>query len=391
VSDINPPVLVGAVGETGLTNVVLTFSKALEDAATNITHYVVDGGVGGLNATLDPATRLSVTLTTTTQQPLKAYTVTVNGVRDATPAHLTIAANSTAPFRSSVAGRGAANNVAEAGGYTLVYSLDIPVVANYFSGITYNVDQSAGITSFSRIAYYLELQPKGKPLNYLWASMNAFTNNVKAIGVPTLASGAIFQQPVTNLSVASSLVGMVTGTNPAGSLEFWPYNYTAVNALGVANASDTLYDWGDTIDRGGYHGSMQLANPAASQELFCFNDWGGNNETAAIGIGNNPAPGGNPDWTFAANADTYTVKTLQVYVLANSTSFRITGQKFQSPGQFAVTCETQTGSVYSLWRTLALGSGTWTKVSGATAASGSTTLVDPQATNRASFYQVRTP
>ncbi|MCX6928549.1 MAG: hypothetical protein NT154_35870 [Verrucomicrobia bacterium] len=390
VSNTNPPVLIGAVGQTGLTNVVLTFSKALEEAATNITHYAVDGGVGVLNATLD-ATRLKVTLTTTTQQPLKNYIVTVNGVRDATPAHLTIAANSTATFRSSIAGRGAANNVAEAAGYTLVYSLEIPVAANYFNGITYNLDQSAGITSFSRIAYYMELQPNGQPLNYLWASMNAFTNNVKAIGVPTRASGAVFQQPVTNLSVVSSMAGIVTGTNLAGSLEFWPYNYTALNAAGVANASDLVYDWGDTLDRGGYHGSMQLAYPAARQELFCFNNWGGDNGTAAIGIGNNPAPGGNPDWTFAANADIYTVKTLQVYVLANPTSFRITGQKFQSPGQFAVTCDTQSGSVYSLWRTLDVGSGVWTKVSQATAASNSTTLVDSQATNRVSFYQIRTP
>ena len=391
VNNANPPVLVGALGETGLTNVVLTFSKALEDAATNPSHYALDGGLSVLNATLDPATRLAVTLTTTAQHPLTNYTVTVNGVRDATPAHLTIAANSTATFRSSVAGRGAVRNVAQAAGYTLVYSLDVPVFPNYFSGITYDVDQSAAISSFSRIAYYVELQPKGRPLNYLWASMAAFTNNVKAIGVPTLSSGAVFQQPVTNLDVASSVVGMVTGTNLVGNLEFWPYNYTAGNALGVANASDTLFDWGDTLDRGGYHGSMQLANAAASQELFCFDNWGGNGGTAALGIGNNPDPAGNPDWTFAANADTYAVKTIQVYVLANPASFRITGQGFQSAGKFAVTCDTQTGAVYSLWRTLDLRSPAWTKVSEATALGSSTTLVDNQATNAISFYQVRTP
>ena len=391
VSNNNPPVLVGAVGETGLTNVVLTFSKALEDAATNTSHYTLDGGASVLNATLDPATRLVVTLTTTAQQPLKTYTVTVNGVRDATSAHLTVAANSTATFRSSVAGRGAASNVAEAAGYTLVYSLDVPVAANYFSGITYDIDQSAAISSFSRIAYYVELQPNGKPLNFLWASMAAFTNNVKAIGVPTLSSGAIFQQPVTNLNVVSSVVGLVTGTNLVGNTEFWPFNYTALNAVGVPNASDTLYDWGDTLDRGGYHGSMQLANAAASQELFCFNNWGGNGGTVAIGIGSNPDPAGNPDWTFAANADIYTVKTIQVYVLANQTPFRITGQGLQGPGKFAVTCDTQTGAVYSLWRTLDLKSVSWTKVSEATAVGSSTTLVDAQATNRASFYQVRTP
>jgi len=389
-ANTNLPVLVGGQGQTGLTNVVLTFSKALEEAATNTSHYALNGGVGVLKAELDPLTRLTVRLTTTAQQPLTTYTVTVNGVRDGTAAHLAVAPNSTAVFRSSIVGRGAANNVAEAGAYTLVYSLEVPVAANYFSGIAYNVDQSASISSFSRIAYYVELQEQGKALNYLWASMAAFTNNVQAIGVPTLASGAVYQQAVSELHVASSVAEIVTGTNLTGTLEFWPYNYDRGNGAGVANASADLYDWGDTLNRGGYHGSMQLANAAASQELFCFNNWGGGGGTAALGIGNNPQAGGNPDWTFAANADIYTVKTIQVYVLGNAKSFRISGERFQGPGQFAVTAETQPGTTYSLWRTLSV-IPNWTKVASATATGASTTLVDPQATNSTAFYQVRTP
>jgi len=387
-ANTNLPVLVGGQGQTGLTNVVLTFSKALEEAATNTSHYALNGGVGVLKAELDPLTRLTVRLTTTAQQPLTTYTVTVNGVRDGTAAHLAVAPNSTAVFRSSIVGRGAANNVAEAGAYTLVYSLEVPVAANYFSGIAYNVDQSASISSFSRIAYYVELQEQGKALNYLWASMAAFTNNVQAIGVPTLASGAVYQQAVSELHVASSVAEIVTGTNLTGTLEFWPYNYDRGNGAGVANASADLYDWGDTLNRGGYHGSMQLANAAASQELFCFNNWGGGGGTAALGIGNNPQAGGNPDWTFAANADIYTVKTIQVYVLGNAKSFRISGERFQGPGQFAVTAETQPGTTYSLWRTLSV-IPNWTKVASATATGASTTLVDPQATNSTAFYQVR--
>jgi lysophospholipase L1-like esterase len=391
VANTNSPVLVGAVGQTGLTNVVINFSKALEDAATNSSNYALDGGVSVLSAALDPATRTAVTLTTSPQQSMKSYTVTVNGVRDGTSAHLAIAPNSTATFRSSIAGRGAANNVAEAAGYTLVYSLDVPVLANYFNGITYNIDNSAAISSFSRIAYYVELQQNDKPLNFLWASMEPFTRNVKAIGVPSLASGAVYQQPVGSMNVASSVAGIVTGTNLVGNLEFWPYNYDTANGAGVTNASSTVYDWGDTINQGGYHGSMQLANAAASQELFCFNNWGGGGGTAAIGIGNNPDPAGNPDWTFAANADTYAVKTIQVYVLAGQKPFKITAESLQGPGQFAVTCDTQPGALYSLWRTSDLQSASWTKVSQATAVTNSTTFVDPQATSTTSFYQVRTP
>jgi hypothetical protein len=187
------------------------------------------------------------------------------------------------------------------------------------------------------------------------------------------------------------VAGIVTGTNLVGNLEFWPYNYDTANGAGVTNASSTVYDWGDTINQGGYHGSMQLANAAASQELFCFNNWGGGGGTAAIGIGNNPDPAGNPDWTFAANADTYAVKTIQVYVLAGQKPFKITAESLQGPGQFAVTCDTQPGALYSLWRTSDLQSASWTKVSQATAVTNSTTFVDPQATSTTSFYQVRTP
>ena len=312
-SNNNPPVLVGADGETGLTNVVLSFSKALEDAATNISHYALNGGLSVLQAALDPATRLSVTLTTSPQMPLSNYTVTVNGVRDATPAHLTIAANSTATFRSSIAGRGATNNIPEAASYTLVYSLDIPDSANYANGLTYTIDNRAGVSGFSRIAYYLELQESGKNLNFLWVSMDAFTTNVNQIGVPTVPSGALFQQPVANMDVFSSDADIVTGTNLAGgNLKFWPSNYASTNSAGVPNASDTLYDWGDQPTPGGY-GSMQVANAAASQMLISFNNWGGNGGTVDLGIGNDP--NGNPDWTFAGNASGYAVKTLQVYAL----------------------------------------------------------------------------
>ncbi len=383
------PALVKAVGQTGLTNVVLTFSTPLEDAATNISHYAIDGGVSVLDAHLDSATRLLVTLTTTAQNPLSTYTVTVNGVRDQSPAHLQVPANSTAKFRSSIAGRGAEANVPEAANYTLVYSLNIPDAPNYKTNIVYDVDRSSAITAFSRIAYYLELQESGKALNYMWVSMDAFTNDARRIGVPTVSSGATYQQPVANMNVTTSLEGVVTGTNlQGGNLEFWPSNYEAANAALVPNASDTLYDWGDRMTAG-QHGSMQIHNAEASQVLVGFNNWGGNGTIADLGMGTNP--NGQPDWTFAGNASSYVVKTLQVYVLSNQKPFGIIGRGFESAGKFKVTCEAQSGNAYSLWRTPELGSPVWTKVTETTATSGTVTLIDSQATNKASFYQVRTP
>jgi hypothetical protein len=383
------PAVAGATGLTGLTNVVLTFSKALEDDAANTAHYALNGGINVLKATLDPANKLVVTLTTSAQQPLTSYTVTVNGVRDQTSAHLAVAPNSTATFKSSIAGRGAAVNVPEAANYSLVYSLDIPDAANYLNGIVYNVDHHAAMTSFSRVAYYLELQPVAGPLNYIWVSMDAFTNDASRIGVPTVPSGEVYQQPVAKMNVASSVASITTGENLAGgNIEFWPSNYTEPNAAGVPNASDTTFDWGDTVTPGTY-GSMQVHNADASQVLFAFNNWGGSGGTACLGIGNNPT--GQPDWTFAGNASSYVVKTLQVYVLLDQKPFNILSRGFQSAGNFKVTCEAKSGSVYSLWRKLDLRTGTWSKVAEATATANTVSLIDTQATNTASFYEVRTP
>ena len=150
--------------------------------------------------------------------------------------------------------------------------------------------------------------------------MDAFTGDVNQIGVPTLASGTTLQQPVANMNVVSSVTGIVTGTGLAGgNLEFWPYNYTEPNSALVPNASDTAFDWGDTPATSGQYGSMQLHNAEASQVLFAFNNWNGN-AFADLGIGSNPSPTGQPDWTFAGNAASYTVKTLQVFVLPVSNS-----------------------------------------------------------------------
>jgi cbb3-type cytochrome oxidase subunit 3 len=292
-------------------------------------------------------------------------------------------------FTAFAVERGARNNVPEAANYDLVYSLDIPDTPNYSNGVPYNIDYSGQISGFSRVAYYLELQQGTNPLKYIWVSMNAFTTNVNQIGVPTVTSGAFFQQPITNMNVQSSVAGIVVGTNlSGGNMEFWPQNYGLANTANVPNASGTIYDWGDGPYPGNY-GSMQVHNHDAKQVLFAFNRWGGWGGVADLGIGNNPA--GEADWTFATNAANYSIKTLQVYVLPNQEPFRIIAQGFESAGNFKVTCEARPGVTYSLWRKVGSATGAWTKVTEATAASMTMLLVDTQATNAAIIYQVRTP
>jgi lysophospholipase L1-like esterase len=303
------PVLVGASGRSGWTNVVLQFSEPLDDGATNLALYAIDGGLSVLEAVLDPVTKTRVTLTTPPQAQFTTYTVTVNGVVDRSALAVPIAADSEAAF-TSAADRGVLGNVPEVADYTMVYSLDIPNSADFSSNLIYTRDNREVVGAFDRVAYYLELQTAGGDLQFAWVSMEAFTNSARCIGVPTAMSGAVFQQPVTNMIVRSNASSVTGGTNATGgNIEFWPSTYNAVNAVAVPGASDSLYDWGDNRTSGNF-GSMQVHNHAAGEVILAFNHWG-TSGAGQLGIGNNP--GAQPDWTFQDNDTTYTVKTLQVF------------------------------------------------------------------------------
>jgi sialate O-acetylesterase len=202
-------------------------------------------------------------------------------------------------------------NVPEAKDYQLVYELDL---AKLDQKVAYQVDNHARISKpFDRIAYCLELQTADAKTEYVYVSMDAFTDALDKIGVPTARSGARFQRNVSNMNVYSNVKGIVTGTGLAGgNLEFWPNNYGPANSAKVRNASDQTYDFGDDPgDPVDGYGSMQVHNHEAKQTLFALNHWS-EGSGADVGIGNQPA--GNPDWTFAGNAGSYEVKRLRVLV-----------------------------------------------------------------------------
>jgi lysophospholipase L1-like esterase len=310
--DALPPGIYRAVGNPDLAHVAITFSKPIADASAVPENFTISGGLTVSAAALD-ATKRVVTLTTSPQAYSAAYTVTVNGVVDRTPGALALPANSTVNFFGATP-RGYLNNVPEARDYTLVQTLDLPAIANYAnSTVPYAVDNRSAIGPFNRIAYYVELQQGSGNLQYLWVSMDPFTTNVNQLGVPTLASGATFQQAVNNLNVVSNAPGVTTGTGLTGNLEFWPTNYNQTNGAGIPGASDATYDFGDTATPGTY-GSMQIHNAAAGQTLFAFNNWGGTTTTTNTDLGIGNQPGGNPDWTFSNSAGNYTVRSLQVLV-----------------------------------------------------------------------------
>ena len=73
-----------------------------------------------------------------------------------------------------------------------------------------------------------------------------------------------------------------------------------------------MWDFGDQCsDPVDGYGSMQVHNPEAKQTLFAFNNWKAG-ASADIGIGNSDLDARTRDWTFAANAGSYSRKTLRV-------------------------------------------------------------------------------
>ena len=201
--------------------------------------------------------------------------------------------------------------VPEAKQYQLVYDLDL---AKLGPQPVYSVDNAAAITRpFDRVAYFLELTGADGAPQYVFASMDAFTDQPALLGVPTAASKIRWQQRVANLNVLTNVKGVTPGTGlGGGNLEFWPNNYGPANDAGIPRASGSLYDTGDQPGEPaeGY-GSMQIHNHEAGQTILAINHWR-DGARCDVGIGNQPA--NQPDWTFAANAGSWSAKRLRILV-----------------------------------------------------------------------------
>ena len=216
-----------------------------------------------------------------------------------------------------------AANIPIAAGYALVCSItNIPIQTRFQDATNYyTFDKRSSVVagSFSRVAYYMELQKSGTPVvtQFVWTAMDEFTTDPTKIGVPV--GGTYFQQKVANLDVLSNVASVSNGTGIAtGNIEFWPSSYTSTNAAGIPGASNSTFDFGDggaSSGAGGY-GSMQVHNYGAAQTLFAMNNFNTTNSGVyvCLGIGNQPT--GNPDWTHSYNAPSYDLRrVLHVFVL----------------------------------------------------------------------------
>ena len=196
----------------------------------------------------------------------------------------------------------------ETQGYTAVYSFDVTSSMNLSTQDAcdnlYFMDRSKDIlVPFDRIAYLLELH-EGGTTSYAWVSMDAFTNDVRKIGVPTLFNENFFQGPIANMNVFSNVAGVQNGTGiQTGNIEFWPWNFDGVNEAGIPGADGNTLDFGDRCSfRNGRYTSMQIHNYGAGQTVFALNNLCKHDQWPCSGIGNNTSGEGSPDWTRAFTA-----------------------------------------------------------------------------------------
>ncbi len=153
-----------------------------------------------------------------------------------------------------------------------------------------------GGTSYTRVGFYYQLDN-----DWVWTEVDDFSaQNLARLGVPV---DWTFDIAVGNLTVLTNTTSVTPVTNASnGTMEFWPFCYQP--------GLNGVYDYDDAIGVGNdCFGSMQIH--AGTDTIWVFNGWSAP-DIDDVGIGN--SPGLQPDWTFDANAGSFTTRRLQVYI-----------------------------------------------------------------------------
>jgi alpha-tubulin suppressor-like RCC1 family protein len=256
-----------------------------------------------------------------------AVTLTVNdgnGNSSTAPATVTVVDKLAPTALLPAAPALALASVPEAAGYGLLYQVDMQANSAFgtLPAVPYVVNNSATVlpANPSRVAYFMQLT-NGSGTKWVWASMDNFASNLTQLGLPHPTTNPVtWHQSVSNLSVFSNNGGsLVTGASAGiGRVEMWTNNYSGTNTDAVPNATGA-YDFGDQADGFNGYGSFQVHNLTAAQTVLAYNAWNISGNPDCVGIGTQTS--GNPDWTFADNAGSYTVKSLYILVPNVTTAF----------------------------------------------------------------------
>ena len=217
--------------------------------------------------------------------------------------------------RGPLAKTGDALKIPELAGYRTVFAADVPVAAG-ISASHVVLDETARAGTIARVAYALELEDRFGYTDWVVASMDAFDKDAKKLVLPSF-SGAEFQCPVRSLTVRTNREGVKDLTDcDGGCVEIWDEDYGPANRVPALGGDPMKRDWNDTphpLEKGRKHGygCLQVCDYKGKSVLFALNNFNGGD--IDIGIGSNPDPRGNPDWTFAGNGSDY--KSIRLTVL----------------------------------------------------------------------------
>lgn len=174
----------------------------------------------------------------------------------------------------------------------VLYSIDITDKLNP----TYAIDNSSSIGTFDRVAYQMELLHVVYGHQIVRISMNPFTDDVHALGIPS----RIFDQQISNVSIKSNVPSLHQGQYDFGRIEFSPDSYSPMAFTKKIDSS------GECMTRG----YMQFfVNDTC---IFAFNNFNDTESMSDLGIGNSPMRF--RDWSFTHNSHEYIKKTLHVFV-----------------------------------------------------------------------------
>jgi cephalosporin-C deacetylase-like acetyl esterase len=198
--------------------------------------------------------------------------------------------------------------VPDAKGYELIYKFN-PLE---YAAKGYQVDNGESYSgTLKKLGYLLKTTDQQGKMTWVFAAMEAFSQDLNQVGVPNAGSGVV-QTYVTALEVSGNSPHVKTGTFEKGNIEFWPNNYAGGNAKKIPGATDQ-YDFGDSVGQPVVgHGSMQVHNYLEKQTVFAFNSIR-SNRNCELGIGSNTTKTGHPDWTFSKSGKTY--KTAEMLVV----------------------------------------------------------------------------
>ena len=230
----------------------------------------------------------------------------------AEPNLINAAGLSTGAFRAGAlpAPKSILEQIGVAADYELLYDLDLAMLSDT---PRYTSDRSAELSGgIARIGYLLELG-KADQVQWVYVSMNAFTQKLAQLALPTSVNRNVFQQAVSGLRVYSSIPSVAgAGKGDIGNIEFWPHNYTPANAGKVGGANAGSYDVGDQRAEpvNGY-GCLQIHATGSKTTLLAINNRRAGAQ-ADLGIGN--SPGQHTDWTFTKSGKGYDYKRLRIFV-----------------------------------------------------------------------------